>query len=131
MKPCEHTFVSIKGSPYARFRRAVETDSATLATAAARELPQLTLADSLRLCLLYARSDPNRFDRAIVRWHGRLCLDAGGLDTPTAQNALAAAIALPTPHGRAAAGLLAAIAAAHDLPDIADVLDEWCARPGR
>jgi hypothetical protein len=42
------------------------------------------LADALRLCLLYARSDPGPFDRAIVRWHGRLCLDAGGLDTPTA-----------------------------------------------
>src|SRR5689334_18830264 len=55
---CEHVFVSIKGSPYARFRRAVETDSATLATAAARPLPQLTLADALRLCLLYARRDP-------------------------------------------------------------------------
>jgi hypothetical protein len=118
-------FVSIKGSPYARFRRAVATDSATLATAAARELPQLALADALRLCLLYARCDPDRFDRAIVRWHGRLCLEAGGLDAPTAQNALVAAIALPTPHGRAAAGLLAAIAAAHDLPEVADVLGEW------
>ena len=75
--------------------------------------------------LLYARRDPDRFDRAIVRWHGRLCLDAGGLDTPTAQTALAAASSLPTPQGRAGAGLLAAIAAAHDLPDVADVLDQW------
>src|SRR5215216_5114827 len=68
-----------------------------LATAAACELPRLTLADVLRLCLPYARSDRTGFDRAIVRWRGHLCLDAGGLDAPTAQNALAAAIALPTP----------------------------------
>ena len=59
-------FVSIKGSAYARFRRALETDSASLATAAAYELPQLNLAEALRLCLLYAPADRSRFDRAIV-----------------------------------------------------------------
>lgn len=120
--------MSIKGSPYARFRRAVETGSALLATAAARELAQLGLADALRLCLVYARDDPGRFDRAIVRWHARLCLDADGLDRPTAQTALAAACSLPGPHGRDACGLLAAIAAAHGLPEVAEVLDQWCER---
>jgi hypothetical protein len=77
--------VSIKGSAYARFRRALETaDSASVATAAAYELPQLNLADALRLCLAYARADRSRCDRAIVRWHARLCLDAKGLDPLTA-----------------------------------------------
>jgi hypothetical protein len=28
--------------------------------------------------------DHGRFDRAIVRWHARLCLDADGLDRLTA-----------------------------------------------
>ena len=83
-------FVSIKGSAYARFRRALETDSPSLATAAAYELPRLNLADALRLCLVYARADRPRFDRAIVRWHARLCLDAKGLDPATAHTALAA-----------------------------------------
>jgi hypothetical protein len=64
-----------KGSPYTRFRRAGQSDSPSLATAAAHELPQLGLADALRLCLVYARADRRR-DRAIVRWHVRLCLDA-------------------------------------------------------
>ena len=44
------------------------------------ELSQLDLADVLRLCLVYARADSSRFDRAIVRWQARLCLDARGLD---------------------------------------------------
>ena len=77
-----HVFVSIKGSAYARFRRALETDSASLATAAAYELPQLNLADALRLCLIYTRADRPRFERARVRWHARLCLDAKGLGLP-------------------------------------------------
>jgi hypothetical protein len=126
---CEHMFVSIKGSPYTRFRRAVQSDSPTLATAAAHELPQLDVADALRLCLVYARADRRRFDRAIVRWHARLCLDARTLEPTTAQTALAAAVALPGPYGRDAALLLAGIAAAHDLADVAEVLDEWRVRP--
>jgi hypothetical protein len=91
--------------------------------------PPLGPADALRLCLVYARADRPRFGRAGVRWHGRLCLDACTLDPPTAQIALAAATALAGPHGRDAALLLASIAAAHDLPEVAEVLDEWCTRP--
>jgi hypothetical protein len=45
-----------------------------------------------------------------------------------AQTAFAAAAALPGPHGRDAV-LLASIATAHDLADVAEVLDEWRARP--
>ena len=60
----------------------LETGSPSLATAAAYELAQLNLADALRLCLVYVRADRSRFDRAIVRWHARLCLDAKGLDPP-------------------------------------------------
>jgi hypothetical protein len=122
-------FVSIKGSAYARFRRALETDSASLATAAAYELPQLNLADALRLCLVYAHADSARFDRAIVRWHARLCLDAKGLDPATAHTALAAATGLAGPHRCQSARLLAAIADDHQLSEVALVLDE-CAHQG-
>ena len=76
-------FVSTKGSPYAGFRRALVTNSPALVTAAALELPRLTLADALRVCLVYARTDRQRFDRAIVRWHARFCLEAKHLDAPT------------------------------------------------
>ena len=94
-----------QGSAYARFRRALETDSASLATAVGYELPQLNLADALRLCLVYARADTSRFDRAIVRWHARRCLEAKGLDLATAQIALAAATGLASRAVRKSFGL--------------------------
>jgi hypothetical protein len=121
-------FASVKGSAYARFRRALETDSASLATAAAYELPQLNLADALRLCLVYARSHRSRFERAIVRWHARLCLEAKGLDLATAQIALAAATGLASPHRHQSALLPAAIADDYQLSEVALVLDEWTHR---
>jgi hypothetical protein len=127
---CEHVFVSIKGSAYARFRRALETNSASLATAAAYELPQLNLADALRLCLVYARADRSRFDRAIVRWHAH-CLEAKGLDLAAAQIALAATTGLAGPHRQRSALLLAAIADDHQLSEVALVLEEWTHRGDR
>ena len=38
------------------------------AVAAARELPQLSLADSLELTFLIARKNPRRHPRAAARW---------------------------------------------------------------
>jgi hypothetical protein len=38
------------------------------ALAAARELPQLSLADALELTMLIARKDPRRHPRAAARW---------------------------------------------------------------
>jgi hypothetical protein len=77
-------FVSIKGSAYARVRRALETDSASLPTAAAYELPQLNLADALRLCLVYARAD--RLRRAPPCMNDRV---SSKYATPTAAGASA------------------------------------------
>ena len=107
----------------------LETGSPSLATAAAYELAQLNLADALRLCLVYVRADRSRFDRAIVRWHARLCLDAKGLDPATAHAALTAATGLAGPHRHQSALLLAAIADDHQLSEVALVLEE-CAHRG-
>ena len=48
------------------FRRDLGADPPSLATAASYELPQLILADALRLCRVSARADQPRFDGAIV-----------------------------------------------------------------
>jgi hypothetical protein len=72
--------VSIKGSPYAWFRRSIEAGRATDAWAAAHELESLSLADALALCLVLLDEDPRRYDRAAVRWLARLASDARGLD---------------------------------------------------
>jgi hypothetical protein len=63
-RSCEHAFVSIKGSPYARFRRALETGNALLARTAAAELAYIGLEDALGLVIVFAHDDFDRFGRA-------------------------------------------------------------------
>jgi hypothetical protein len=68
-------FVTSDGNPYARFRRALETGNEMLVTAAARELPKIALDDALRICLVLRGADPDRYERAAVRWLGRFALE--------------------------------------------------------
>ena len=75
-------FVTSDGSPYARFRRALETGNELLVLAAARELPQVALDDALRICLVLRDGDRRRYDRAAVRWLGRFALEATRGDDP-------------------------------------------------
>ncbi|HLI61160.1 MAG TPA: hypothetical protein VKV21_15975 [Solirubrobacteraceae bacterium] len=63
------------GSPYARFRRALETGNELLVLTAARELPRVALDDALRICLVLRDGDPGRYERAAVRWLGRFALE--------------------------------------------------------
>lgn len=64
------------GSAYARFRRALETGNELLVLAAARELPRVALHDALRICLVLRDGEPERYERAAVRWLGRFALEA-------------------------------------------------------
>ena len=43
---------------------------------AAKELPRIALDDALRICLVLRDSDPDRYERAAVRWLGRFALEA-------------------------------------------------------
>jgi hypothetical protein len=76
------------GSPYARFRRSLETGNAHFVLAAARELPRVALDDALRVCLVLRDGDPGRYERAVVRWLGRFALE--GRDITIAELRLAA-----------------------------------------
>jgi hypothetical protein len=79
------------GNPYARFRRALNTGNEAIVLAAARELPQIALHDALRICLVLRGGDPQRYERAAVRWLGRFALEAPGAtidDLRLAANAL-------------------------------------------
>ena len=67
-------FESIKGGSCARFRRALDTGNLTLVRAAAAELPTINLDDTLRI-RLPLRADPPHYERAVIRWLGRLCLE--------------------------------------------------------
>jgi hypothetical protein len=72
---CEHAFVSTKGGPHARFRQALDTGNLTLIRSAAAELPQVSLEDALRVCLGVRKAEPETYERAVVRWLGRFCIE--------------------------------------------------------
>ncbi len=83
------------GNPYARFRRALETGNEALVLAAARELPQIALDDALRICLVLRGGDPERYERAAVRWLGRFALEGRGVHIEDLRTAAGALAALP------------------------------------
>ncbi len=89
------------GTPYARFRRALETGNEALVTAAALELPRIALDDALRICLVLRGGDPQRYDRAAVRWLGRFALEASGVTIDELRLAADALAALPDRAGEA------------------------------
>jgi hypothetical protein len=65
-------FVTSQGSPYMRFRRALDRENVTEALSAASELPHVGLTVALELCLLLRDEAPERYPKAALRWHGRV-----------------------------------------------------------
>jgi hypothetical protein len=72
---CEHRFVTAQGSPATRFDRAIQRRSLINAELAAREMTEVSLVQALQLVVLYAERGEPRFERAAVRWLGRLFLE--------------------------------------------------------
>jgi hypothetical protein len=68
-------FVTAGGSPYTRFRRALASGNELLVLTTARELPTIALDDALQICLVLRNGDPDRYERAAVRWLGRFALE--------------------------------------------------------
>ncbi len=91
----EHTFVTSDGNPYTRFKRALETGNEVLVIAAALELPRIALEDALRICLVLRTGDPDRYERAAVRWLGRFALEASHVTIADLREAADALAALP------------------------------------
>jgi hypothetical protein len=83
------------GNPYARFKRALSTGNEALVIAAALELPRIALDDALEICLVLRGGDPERYDRAAVRWLGRFALEARGVTIADLRAAADALAALP------------------------------------
>ena len=67
--------MSIKGSSYAHFRRALSAGHLHLVRQAAAELPRVPLEDALDVTLLIGLREPERLERAAVRWLARLALE--------------------------------------------------------
>jgi hypothetical protein len=98
---CEHPFVSIKGSSYARFRRALDAGDLAAVRMAALELPYVDLGDALAICLLMRRQDDEHFERAAVRLLARLALERPGITLAQLCDTAAALIELPEPRAEA------------------------------
>ena len=103
-----------EGSAYARFRRALETGNELLVVTAARELPRIELEDALRICLVLRDGDPERYERAAVRWLGRFALEARAVTIDALRAAADALDALPE-RSPEAMERLQVICAAHGL----------------
>jgi hypothetical protein len=87
--------VSIKGSPYANFRRSLESRKLSLVLPAAAELPWINLTDSLEILALLSQEGDPRFERAAARWTGRLLTETPPMTLKEARWVLAMVEQLP------------------------------------
>ena len=95
-----------QGSPYTIFRRALERGSLTGVRAAVGNLPgPPPLDDALIICLLLLDQEPDRYERAAVRWLGRLLLENPGLSLRHAELVAACLTAWRDPAHRASDAL--------------------------
>jgi hypothetical protein len=106
--------VTSQGSAYVRFRRALEVGNPNLVHAAALELPRVALDDALRICLVFRDGDPERYERAAVRWLGRFALEARGVTIDALRTAADALDALPE-HPDQSMGRLQYLCLAHGI----------------
>ena len=90
----EHTFVTSQGSAHGRFTRAIQQRNLWAAELSLRELGTPSLEDALSYLGLLADIKPEKLERAAVRWHGRLELEATFLSLAESQLALAALASL-------------------------------------
>jgi hypothetical protein len=82
------------GSAHGRFTSAIQQGN-LFAAELARELRGLSLYDALDLVILIARVRPDRLERAAIRWHGRLEIEAPALTLAESRFALAVLERLP------------------------------------
>lgn len=79
--------------PYPVFRAALDVGDLGRIRHLAAQMPRVELRDALRICLLMR--DHDDYERAAIRWLGRLALETGDVDLTLLQEAAAALDALP------------------------------------
>jgi hypothetical protein len=86
--------VTSQGSAHGRFTRAIQQRNLWAAESSLRELGSVSLEDALGYLDLLTEQKPEKLERAAVRWHGRLEMEATFLTLAEAQLALAALASL-------------------------------------
>ena len=113
-----------QGSAFTRFRRALDRENVTEALSAATELPHVGLAEALELCLLLRDKAPERYPRAALRWHGRLCREVD-VSLEEAQAILAALVVMAGERKGNAAFALADLLSRRGLERPCETLVAW------
>jgi hypothetical protein len=120
----EHAFVTSQGSAYGRFRRALDCRNVTETLSAASELEHVGLGEALELCLLLRDKAPERYPRAALRWHGRLCREVD-VSLEEAQATLAALVLMAGERKSNAAFALADMLSRRGLERPCETLVAW------
>lgn len=114
-----------QGSAIVRFDRAVRTGNPNLVIAAAHELPRpVLLRDALRVLLVLAAADPDRYPPAAARFGARLVVERK-LSVAAAQLAFAALQTLAGSDPLAGGEALCVLLEQHGERDAARYLEEW------
>ena len=116
-------FVTAAGSPRSRLLRAIERGNLELVRLAAVECERIELEDALRILLLIRDQDPDRYERAAVRWSGRLLASRPAIGFGRAAEVLSSAEGLASPDGAVAASRLALVMRSCGEPRLAAVLE--------
>jgi hypothetical protein len=104
--------VTSEGRPYTIFVRALERGSLVGVRLAVANLPgPPPLDDALVICRLLLEQEPERNERAAVRWLGRLLLEQRGVSLHHAERAAVYLAAWAAPRRDAATEALASSAA--------------------
>jgi hypothetical protein len=112
--------MTASGSPYARFQRALATGNLNVIRSAAAELPRIGVAEAAAMLLVIQHADPGQYERAAIRWLGRLCLERTSVHLGDLSRAAAALDALPA-RPEAARPLLAEVCRRAGLSQAASV----------
>jgi hypothetical protein len=100
-----------QGSPYSTFRRALLRGDLPAVRAAAAELPAVPLDDALEIVCLILAQQPERFERAAIKWLARLLAERPVTELREVERVVACLAALPDRRrGRAALELLSTLA---------------------
>lgn len=82
--------MTAQGSALTRYRRALERRHVFGAEVALKEMSYISPRDALSLLALYAAEDSPKYEKASVRWLGRLALESKDLSLDDVQLATAA-----------------------------------------
>jgi hypothetical protein len=116
-------------SAHAQLQRALDRRHLPLALAAARDCPQLGLADALALSLLALESDPPLYERLAARWCARWITERRA-DLTEAALVVAALQAVAGRDRRAGGFALLAVARRGRQTEVARALERWLQQRG-